>query len=56
MQGGYRKTPCWVFASLPIALIYVLSPIDIIPEALPVIGIVDDAALLTIRNKMTGET
>ena len=31
-----------------VALIYVLSPIDIIPDAIPVAGIIDDAFVIKL--------
>lgn len=42
-----KKTPLWgkVFAGLAVA--YTLSPIDVIPDVLPVIGWMDDVAFLT---------
>lgn len=29
------------------ALLYVISPIDVIPDAIPVVGFIDDAAIIT---------
>ena len=46
LSGTYRKMPFWVIGSVVFALLYVLSPIDLIPDFIPVIGLVDDAAVL----------
>ena len=36
------RVPFWIRIALPLALIYVISPIDILPDFIPVIGRVDD--------------
>lgn len=44
--GDYRQAPFWTIAAIVTALLYVLSPIDAIPDFIPVIGYVDDAAVV----------
>ncbi len=44
-QGNYKEVPWLVIASIGGALLYVLSPIDLIPDFIPVIGYLDDAAV-----------
>jgi uncharacterized membrane protein YkvA (DUF1232 family) len=43
----YRAVPYWVIGAAAFALLYVLAPIDLIPDAIPVIGLVDDAAVVS---------
>jgi len=45
-SGEYRKIPFWSIAAIVAALLYVLSPIDLIPDFIPVIGLVDDALVV----------
>ena len=45
-SGEYRKIPWASIASIVAALIYMLSPIDLIPDPIPIIGLVDDALIL----------
>ena len=40
------RTPVAIKAAFLIGLFYCISPIDIIPDALPVLGMVDDAVIL----------
>ncbi|HWR07048.1 YkvA family protein [Sporomusa sp.] len=40
-------TPRYVKGILTVLLIYLISPIDIIPDYLPLVGIADDATLVT---------
>ena len=45
-KGGYK--PHLKDVILPgLALVYLISPIDIIPDWIPVIGVLDDLAILT---------
>ena len=41
-----RKTPTSALVSVLIALFYGISPLDLIPDVLPLIGIVDDAVIV----------
>jgi len=45
-KGNYRTIPYWAIGAIVFALLYVLSPIDLIPDVIPVIGLLDDAAVL----------
>jgi len=45
-SGTYKNLPVWVIGSVVFALLYVLSPIDLIPDFIPVIGLLDDAVVL----------
>ena len=40
------RTPVAIKAAFLIGLFYCISPIDIIPDAIPVLGMVDDAVIL----------
>ena len=43
--GKYRKWPWGTMAAVVFTLIYVLNPLDLVPDVLPIIGEVDDAAV-----------
>jgi uncharacterized membrane protein YkvA (DUF1232 family) len=45
-EGTDRETPYWTVALITFTLAYVLKPIDIIPDTLPVIGQLDDAVVM----------
>lgn len=40
------RTPAAIKAAFLIGLLYCISPIDIIPDGVPVLGMIDDAAVL----------
>jgi uncharacterized membrane protein YkvA (DUF1232 family) len=44
--GVYRNIPYGVIASSVFTLIYVLNPFDLLPDVLPIIGQLDDAAVM----------
>lgn len=50
-RGNYKDVPWLVISSIGGALLYVLSPIDLIPDFLPVIGYLDDAAVFAALLK-----
>ena len=45
-NGSYDKVPARMIVSLAGALIYLVSPLDLIPDWVPMAGLVDDAAML----------
>jgi uncharacterized membrane protein YkvA (DUF1232 family) len=44
--GDYRAIPWKTVTRIVAVLVYFLSPIDVIPDLLPVIGLTDDVALI----------
>ena len=46
-SGGYRQVPYGTIAASAFTLIYVLNPLDLVPDVLPVIGQVDDVAVVS---------
>ena len=52
VTGAYRETPWRTIAALTGALIYVLSPIDLIFDFIPVIGFLDDAIVTGLAIKL----
>jgi len=42
------KTPFWVKASVAAALAYFVSPLDVIPDWVPIAGLADDAAIVAV--------
>lgn len=45
-SGNYREVPFNVVAAIGGALLYVLSPLDLIPDFIPIVGYLDDAAVI----------
>ena len=44
--GAYRQIPCGSIASIVFTLIYVFNPFDMMPDMLPIIGQLDDVAVM----------
>jgi len=51
-SGAYREIPWWAISAVVAALLYVLSPIDLIPDVIPLVGFIDDAAVVTACLKL----
>ena len=49
---SYKNIPWWSIASIVTALLYVLNPLDLVPDMIPVIGVLDDAMIVTLCLKM----
>jgi len=55
--GKYKKTPWWVISAVVFALLYVFNPMDMMPDFVPFIGLIDDLTVLglcitMIRNDL----
>lgn len=51
-RGDYREIPWKSLVTVTAVVIYVVNPMDMIPDAIPVIGLTDDAAFLRISLKV----
>ncbi len=51
-QGHYRDIPYKTISAAVVGLVYVLNPIDLIPDFLPVIGYIDDALVIAFCLKL----
>lgn len=40
--------PAWLMPSVALLVLYALSPVDLIPDVLPIIGAVDDLVLIPL--------
>lgn len=54
LSGRYKDVPWRVIAALAGVLLYVLTPIDLIPDVLIPFGWLDDAAVFTLALKFCG--
>ena len=45
--GRYRQALYGTIAAAVFALLYVFNPLDLLPDVLPVIGVLDDASVIT---------
>ena len=50
-KKNYRQIPFAAIVGIVVALVYFLTPIDLIPDVLPGIGQLDDAAVLLFAVK-----
>ncbi|MFB6229609.1 MAG: YkvA family protein [Salinibacter sp.] len=46
-RGHYREIPVWTLSAAGFTLLYVLNPFDLIPDTIPLLGVLDDAAVVS---------
>lgn len=51
INGSYKNIPWKSIASIAGSLIYLLLPIDVVPDLLPIIGLLDDAFIIGLCIK-----
>ena len=44
----HPQSPVWLKPALVAMVIYVVSPIDLIPDLIPILGVVDDLVLIPL--------
>lgn len=47
-KGTYKDVPWFTIATIVMALLYVLNPMDVVPDFIPGIGYLDDLAVFSI--------
>jgi len=55
-QGSYRDVPESTLVVIIAAIIYVVNPLDAIPDALPALGFLDDATVLALAVRRARQT
>lgn len=48
VSGDYREVPWWSLGSAATALLYILMPLDALPDFIPIAGFIDDAVVLKL--------
>ncbi len=48
VSGKYKQVPWYTIATITMALLYVLNPMDLIPDFIPGLGYLDDLTVLSI--------
>lgn len=43
LKGRYRKPPVGTMTGAVLGLVYLINPLDVVPDMLPVLGVVDDS-------------
>lgn len=47
-NGTYKNVPWFTIATIVMVLLYVLNPMDLVPDFIPGFGYLDDATILTL--------
>jgi len=54
-DGKYTSLPYRTILAIAVALLYILNPIDLIPDVLPLLGLTDDLAMLLFVWEMVSK-
>jgi len=54
VKGNYREIPYTSLVAIFGAIVYLVSPIDAIPDFIPIAGFTDDASVLAVALKAVG--
>ena len=46
-KGVYKQVPWFTIATIAFSFLYILNPLDIIPDFIPGLGYIDDMAIIT---------
>jgi uncharacterized membrane protein YkvA (DUF1232 family) len=51
-SGAYRDIAAWAIAAVAFGLLYLIDPVELIPDVIPVIGYLDDVAVMALILKL----
>lgn len=51
-SGTYRAMPWWAVAVAVTAMAYTVNPVDVIPNAIPFAGVLDDLAVVAVATRV----
>ena len=54
-SGAYRHIPYWALGTIVVSLLYILNPLDLVPEFIPAPEPVDDAGVMKLCLKMVDQ-
>lgn len=52
LKHEYMEIPYTTLISAAISIAYIMSPIDLIPDFIPIIGLLDDVAIIKLAMKL----
>jgi len=55
-EGKYRDVPESTLTVMVAAIVYLVNPLDVIPDALPALGYLDDATVVSLAVRRSRET
>ena len=51
-SGAYKDIATWAIAAIAFGLLYLVNPAELIPDVIPVIGYLDDVAVMVLILKL----
>lgn len=51
-SGAYKDIATWAIAAVVFGLLYLINPVELIPDFIPVVGYMDDVAVLALILKL----
>lgn len=54
-KGNYKEVPWKIMAAITGAVVYFVSPIDVIPDFIPVVGYLDDALVIKLALDLASD-
>jgi len=54
-KGNYEETPWRSVAGITFALLYILNPLDLMPDFIPFFGVLDDFTVFSVTLNLIGK-